>query len=105
MRILFARTGDVVCPDCGLSVRSFTAESASRHLLTVAGGARAMLCFRPTGFTDGTSTADVIEHLVQQGFARAIRGGETARIEELDANRITVDELHIVADRIRIDAG
>ncbi len=104
LRLLFAAAGDVVCPDCGIPVKSFTPETAARHLLNSSPGERTMLAFHPPLPDEATSMADVAASLIQRGYTRAIQSNATCRLEDIDAAVVPPDELLIVADRIRVDA-
>ncbi|MCA9051254.1 MAG: hypothetical protein KDA89_21100, partial [Planctomycetaceae bacterium] len=98
LRILFARTGNVVCPDCEQPVQTMTADSSVRELLHVAADRRAMICFR------SNADADNIHGLLKSGFTRGIVSGKTVSLEEFVSRSAPdwPDELLIVVDRIRI---
>lgn len=97
-RILFAKAGEVVCPDCDCAAEQMTADSAAQHLIQKANGRRGMLLF------DAEAEVTFLEHLQASGFARCIVDGRTTSLEEiLSADISSVSSVQIVADRIRID--
>lgn len=93
LRVLFAKAGQVTCPDCSVLAVSMTPDQAAQHLLNVGAGRRAMLVFAAA---DGI---DPQEYL-QRGYTRAIVAGATESLESVDGEAPNV---RIVADRIRID--
>ncbi len=94
LRVLFAKAGQITCPDCSQPAVSMSPDHASRHLLQVAAGRRAMLVF------DAGSEVTPEEY-VQRGYSRGIVAGMTQPLESLNGD--TVAGLRIVVDRIRID--
>ncbi|MEQ9408412.1 MAG: excinuclease ABC subunit UvrA [Fuerstiella sp.] len=97
LRTLFAKAGQVVCPECRMTATSMTADSAARYLQQHADGCRAMLVFR----SDEVSSSDWL----QKGFTRCIRNGAVHALDDgPSAGPVTEsDSIRIVADRVRID--
>ena len=98
LRVLFAKAGDVVCPTCDLTAVSMTADSAARHLLQQADGARAMLVF------DVEADATALEDLRSAGYSRCIVDGLTTTLDDVLSTKISAEAtIQIVTDRIRIE--
>ena len=98
LRILFAKAGHVVCPECSLPAVSMTADSAAEHLIRRADGKRAMLVFAAEADTT------LLEHQRASGYSRCIINGNTSSLDDvLNGDLNTDGSIHIVADRIRVD--
>ena len=99
LRILFAKAGRVVCPDCNQQAIALSADQAAAHLLAVADGRRGMLAFGVQ------SDRTVLEHLRSSGFVRCLVDGRTLLLDDLlDQSEISCRRsVLIVADRIQVD--
>jgi len=99
LRILFAKAGSVVCPDCKQQAIALSADQAAAHLIAIADGRRGMLAF------DVESDRTVLEHLQSSGFARCLVDGRSLSLDELlGQDEISTDiSVSIVADRIKVD--
>ena len=81
LRLLFARIGHVACRGCGREVRRDSPTTAAKHLGEVPAGTRLMVLFpRPCGSPD--ELPRVLEQLREDGFVRAVIGGQTLHTEE-----------------------
>ncbi|MEQ8849717.1 excinuclease ABC subunit UvrA [Botrimarina sp.] len=99
LRVLFARVGQIVCPDCDRSVGRDTVDSIAAALAGLPEGQRAMLCFE----SDEPATS-----LVEAGYVRALVGGETVSLADLAAGQRPVESITVVVDRFvggRLDEG
>ena len=105
LRRLFARVGRVVCPDCGIEVRSHSAEDVVRAARDLADGTRFQLCF-PADETDATGGLSAWQ---ARGFSRAIVGEQSRSLDELplqpsrrrsDGTTVDGDDVWLVADRL-----
>src|ERR1044071_6036683 len=92
LRLLFAKIGRPLCPDCGIEAIAYSPSEVCRALLGEHEGARAMIMF-PLAVPTGASARVIVQDLVRRGFVRIrVRGtiididSETAAlpIEELD---------------------
>lgn len=84
LRLLFARIGDVHCPNCGALALNETPESVAARLAGMPEGRRAMLGFAaPLGTTEQEVRA-ALAQLKSQGFLRLIAGGVTHNLDEAD---------------------
>ena len=99
LRILFAKAGQVVCPDCKQPAISLSADQAAAKLMKACSGRRGMLLFESAG------DREVLENLQGAGFARCLVDGQTTSLDDLLGQPQIPNgcPLFIVADRIRIE--
>jgi excinuclease ABC subunit A len=80
LRVLFARAGRIVCPQCRRPVERHTPATAQAELAALDAGTRFMVCFpaarSPTGKEDGQEDA-LASRLVEAGFTRFVVDGRT----------------------------
>ncbi|MDP7372055.1 MAG: excinuclease ABC subunit UvrA [Nitrospinota bacterium] len=87
IRLLFAKAGDIHCPDCGKPVRPSTVDSAAACVLEEHTAERGFVLYRLPGvFREDLE--DRFSALVAQGFIRAMVAGEVAKIGPDLADRI-----------------
>lgn len=98
LRVLFARAGDTVCPDCNLIVRPMNAESAAELVLNGSDGRLMIVC----EFLVSDDATSSIDQLIRSGFTRAIQDGRTVRLEEMDCGK-SVEVLTVIVDRLKSD--
>ncbi|QDT70145.1 UvrABC system protein A [Planctomycetes bacterium MalM25] len=96
LRLLFARAGRVLCPDCDLPVRCDTVDSIVDALKDLPEGQRAMLGFE---VALGEHPANQIAELVEAGYVRALVDGEVTELAELVRREEVGDALTVVVDR------
>ncbi len=82
LRLLFARAGRTICPDCGEEVRPDSVTSAGERLASLAAGTRIMIGF-PLVRSERVTHRVLAENLRALGFGRVIVDGEPARIDAL----------------------
>ncbi len=79
IRLLFAKAGDIHCPDCGKPVHPSTVDSAAASVLEEHTSERGFVLYRLPGvFREDLE--DRFSALVAQGFIRAMVAGEVAKI-------------------------
>ncbi len=100
LRILFARAGTLVCPDCGVSAEAASPESAAAMVLSRCENARVVIA-ATVSVSDGEGSLRIAE-LIRQGFTRAIVEERTTRLEDLSVADLPASFL-VVIDRIKID--
>ncbi|HEX6949020.1 MAG TPA: excinuclease ABC subunit UvrA [Nitrospira sp.] len=81
LRLLFAKIGKPICPDCHEEARSFYPDSVASDLLARFQNARAMLLFSITPPSAKTEPA-FVQSLLTRGFTRVRVGGETVDLHE-----------------------
>jgi excinuclease ABC subunit A len=100
LRLLFAKVGRPVCPDCHEEARGYHPGAVADDLLTRFAGGRAMIQFPIKDPGPGHDRA-LVESLLTRGFVRLQCGDN---LVELQAGqplpRTTRSELHVVLDRL-----
>jgi excinuclease ABC subunit A len=79
LRVLFARTGRIVCPDCAEAVTRETPEAVWKAIRRLWQDEAPVIVGYPQ---ESTGQAGWTESLLAQGFQRVIIAGETVRLDE-----------------------
>lgn len=102
LRLLFAKIGKPICPDCHQEARSFQPDTVATDLLERFPDARAMILFAvaaPTAKLEST----LIQSLLTRGFTRLKAGDEILDLLELSHPPLhTAKPLFVVLDRLVI---
>ncbi|THJ21637.1 MAG: excinuclease ABC subunit A [Nitrospira sp. CG24E] len=102
LRLLFAKVGHPVCPDCSIDARSFHPGSVVDDLLTHCSGARAMILF-PITAPAPKQDHIFLQSLLLRGFGRVRCGAEILDLHETqNLPKARPDHLHVVLDRLVI---
>ena len=100
LRLLFAKIGKPICPDCRQEARSFHPVTITEDLLRRFPEARAMVLFPITSPTP-KAVAPFIQSLLTRGFTRLKLGDDTIALQEITASSLhTQQTLYIVLDRL-----
>ncbi|WP_447602166.1 excinuclease ABC subunit UvrA [Nitrospira sp. Nam80] len=100
LRLLFAKVGKPVCPDCGVEARGYHPASVTDELLSKFSGARAMILFPLQDLGPGHDRA-LIESLLTRGFTRVKCGDEILDLHgETKLPDRTEQGLQVVLDRL-----
>jgi excinuclease ABC subunit A len=101
LRRLFARVGRVICPECRSEVRSHSAGDIVQAVADLPSGTRVQLCFAGQDADDMAKDAasNQPEAWLARGFTRAIVGGRSEAVGELDAT-VDPNSVWLVADRM-----
>lgn len=105
LRLLFARVGKTVCPDCKREVLRYAADEVVATLLRQHKGETfQVIASRPI---DRGSAKKHVEELVREGYARILIGKDVVRLDEgIPARRLSrLTRLDIVLDRVQVDAA
>ena len=109
LRLLFAKIGTAICPNCETEVLSHHPESVARWCCDLASGTRYLIAFPQKD--DGPIAPTLPEKLLnarRAGFSRAIIEGETVSLTDPDfklADSTSDDaEVRIVVDRLSTDS-
>jgi len=97
LRILFARAGCIVCPDCNVAVDATSPEAAAADVADRCTGARLMIAANVSG--QDSDSNELVAKLIHQGFTRAVLEGRLVRLEDLAAG-VFVGEMGIIVDRL-----
>jgi excinuclease ABC subunit A len=102
LRVLFARVGTTICPDCKREVRATSPEAATQHLLTFTPTSRLQI-LAPVQMSPHEVPHKIAE-LIRSGFTRAVCQGRVTRLEELSVKNVEGSIL-IVVDRLKADGS
>ena len=104
LRLLFARIGKIVCPNCDVAVQADSVESIVDTVKNFAVGDRFQVCFPLTVHED---EGDVLPRLLEDGFTRLIvpdadkQSWQTTNIGDIDADsRKRLAESMVIVDRL-----
>lgn len=102
LRLLFAKVGHPVCPDCVIDARSFHPGSVADDLLNHCTTARAMILFSVTAPAPKQEQA-FLQSLVLRGFTRMRCGTEILDLHEsYTLPKARPDHLDVILDRLVI---
>ncbi|MEN3186648.1 MAG: excinuclease ABC subunit UvrA [Atribacterota bacterium] len=106
MRVLFARCGQVFCPQCGQPIASQTVQQITDEILALPEGTRVVIMAPLVRGRKG-EYRKLLGELLKNGFARVRINGEMVELEdwetvELDRNK--KHEIDLVVDRVVVEA-
>jgi excinuclease ABC subunit A len=102
LRLLFAKVGHPVCPDCALEARSFDPGSVVEDLFTHCDQARAMILF-PVAAPAPKQHQVFLQSLLLRGYSRVRCGTEILDLHETHGlPKTRPDHLHVILDRLVI---
>ena len=102
LKLLFARIGKTYSPISGKEVKRDSIESVVQAIHEWPEGTKMMLSASLQRKKDRTLDQQ-FQTLIQQGYSRLLVNGETQRLEDIDASKITdKDELDILIDRFSV---
>ena len=105
MRVLFARCGQVFCPQCGKPIASQTVQQITDEVLSLPDGTR-VLIMAPVVRGRKGEHRKLLGEFLKNGFARVRINGEMIELEdwenvELDRNK--KHEIDLVVDRVVVE--
>ncbi|MGH7540782.1 MAG: excinuclease ABC subunit UvrA, partial [Gemmatimonadota bacterium] len=83
LRLLWARVGTTVCPECGEPVEPDTVASAADDVLGWEDGTRVYVAF-PLALSDEITHALAVSNLRAQGYLRVLAGGRELYLPDLE---------------------
>ena len=99
LRLLYARAGALVCPDCRIEVRSLTPSAVAESVAREPGVAWYVTFALP--ISEALSHEVLVENLRALGFVRVLAAGRELHLDELEAIDLTnLAPLYVVVDRI-----
>jgi excinuclease ABC subunit A len=102
LRLLFAKVGHPVCPDCAIDARSFHPSSVADDLLHHCPDARAMILF-PVKTPSPKQDQAFLQSLLLRGFSRVQCDKEVLDLHEVHSlPKIRPDHLYVILDRLVI---
>lgn len=97
LRLLFAKTGKIFCPHCGVEVKRRSPDSIAEELIENNKDKRALITFPIEGQTTP-------QQLSSKGFVRVLNEGNTLEVEELsdipENSEVVVDRVVIKEDSV-----
>lgn len=106
LRVLFARTGRIVCPDDGETVTRETPDAVWRQVRQLWDEGAPVLVGYPQ---ESTGQAGWTESLLAQGFQRVVIRGEVVRLEDAAAGAVKSprkgEPMVVVIDRLALTAA
>ncbi|MDR2401097.1 MAG: excinuclease ABC subunit UvrA [Deferribacteraceae bacterium] len=102
MRLLYARVGDVFCPECGKQIEAYTVQKIVDRILAMKGARIEILS--PIIRGKKGEYKKLLKELLKEGFVRAYINGEMFRLEEeLNLDKNQKHSISIVIDRILVE--
>ncbi|MFQ5889103.1 MAG: excinuclease ABC subunit UvrA [Gemmatimonadota bacterium] len=83
MRVLWARVGHTICPECGVRVLPDTVQSAADRLLELERGTRLYVTF-PLRLSAEITHAVTVANLRSQGYLRVLADGREWHLDDLE---------------------
>ena len=108
LRLLYARVGRTVCPECDREVRPDTVTRAVDALAALAPGTRLVIAF-PLARSGRVSHDALVRNLRAMGFVRAQADGEIVELDDLAGggsapDLAKADSVRVVVDRVKVPA-
>lgn len=110
LRILFARIGIPHCPETGEVIQAISKENVVERILSYPAGER-LHVLAPLELSKSETFESVVARLRRQGYLRIRLNGEFYSLEQqgnealIPFNRKRKNELHLVVDRLKVDAS
>lgn len=99
LRLLFARAGRIICPDCGIDVRSYSPSDAAASAIEIFDG-RKIFILMPERPFDAENWEQRRTYLKARGYTRLLVDGEVRRIEEFEPEPPLPVNVDVLLDRI-----
>jgi excinuclease ABC subunit A len=105
MRLLYARVGDVHCPECGKLVQSYSVQQVVDFILSHEEDSRIEI-YSPMVRGKKGEYKKLFEKLLKDGYVRALVNGEERRLEEdIDLDKKFKHSVSVSIDRLKIKEG
>ncbi len=103
LRVLFARLGQMHCPDCGAPVTRQTTDEIIARVLSAPDGARLYVA-APVEVPVGQTHQKLWDRLATQGYVRIRIDGVTHQIEEIPKiDHRRAHDIEVIVDRLKVD--
>jgi excinuclease ABC subunit A len=99
LRLLFARLGRTMCPECGIEVKSYSPSEVAAEIVSRFAGRRVYLLM-PIGTVSGRQWPAKREYFVSRGYSRLLVDCEPVRIEEFSMKQREERLLFVLLDRL-----
>ena len=105
LRLLFAKIGHTICPDCGVEVRPDTVQGTVDRLLSEHPGKRALVLY-PLPITAATTGPGLVANLLAEGFVRVkVRDQVHTLTPTLTLDLAGLAHIEVVVDRLVLGEG
>ena len=104
LRVLFARVGDLYCPETNEIIKSYTPGSITKDLMSHKEKTKIHLMVKINADNAKTQKLN-IEKFRSMGFSRFYINGDVSMIEEYEGSITSKDEVYAVIDRVLIKDG
>jgi excinuclease ABC subunit A len=103
LRLLFAKIGKTICPDCGAQVQPDTVQGTVDRLLAEQPGKRALILY-PLPITKATTAQGVMANLLAEGFVRVkVRDQVFTLSPNLTLDLDGLSQIGVVVDRLVVE--
>lgn len=102
LRLLWARAGTTICPECGREVEADSPESVADRLLAAPRAETAALVTYAPEWNAGAPLGELASRLLAQGFLRFFADGALHRADEPDALPASAARVDVVVDRVML---
>lgn len=105
LRLLWARIGRTLCPQCQRELRPDTPQGAADQVLALPEGTRLQVTF-PLRLSDLVSHAVAVENLRAEGFVRVVADATPYHVDDLNTGTpdlTACKEVLVVTDRLTVD--
>ncbi|WP_430400831.1 excinuclease ABC subunit UvrA [Flavobacterium sp.] len=99
LKLLFARIGKTYSPISGQEVKKDTVSDVITKIETFEENSKWLL-LSPIYLEEGRPLEDKLKVLLQQGFARVLVNNEMVRLDEIEADKLDVNDILLIIDRI-----
>ncbi|MCK4237325.1 MAG: excinuclease ABC subunit A, partial [Candidatus Krumholzibacteria bacterium] len=99
LRLLFARVGKTVCPDCNIEVRSYAPSDVAGEAIRLFDGKRLYIVL-PLEELSADEWESKKNYLLSRGYARLLVNGKPMGIDELAIAGYDGDGLAVLLDRV-----
>ncbi len=104
LRLLWARIGRTICPQCQRELRPDTPQGAADRVLALPKDTRVLIAF-PLRLSDLVSHAVAVENLRAEGFVRVVADGAAFHVDDLAGSAPDLTrcgEVLVVTDRLAV---
>jgi excinuclease ABC subunit A len=100
LRLLYAKIGKTMCPDCGRQIQSDTVQGTVERLLAEHGGKRVLVLY-PLPITAATTVPGLVANLLAEGFVRVkVRDQVHTLAPGLTLDLSALSQVEVVVDRL-----
>jgi excinuclease ABC subunit A len=102
LRLLYARIGRIICPQCGREVKRTQVQDAVDAVLALPAGTRVVIAF-PLAGTTAEERILALAQVKSSGYYRLLIGEQQVPIEEVKVDSLRGDAPLVIVDRLKVD--